>query len=139
MKADAFLSRCEKVKSTGNGTWIACCPAHEDKHPSMTVRELEDGRVLVHCFAGCAVESILGAVGMDFDALFPDRPRQDHLPPIRRPFPLVDVFACVADETFYVAYMAATIACGHRLTDTDRRLLEQSYSRIMEARRVALG
>jgi len=143
MKAEAFLSRCEKVRRTGDGTWIACCPAHEDRNPSMTVRELEDGRVLVHCFAGCAVDSILGAVGMDFDALFPDKPpRADHVAPLRRPFPAADVLEAVANETFYVAFMAAALAnapVGYGLTDRDRALLSQSYDRLMEARRLALG
>jgi len=139
VKAEAFLSSCEKVRSTGNGTWIACCPAHEDRNPSMTVRELEDGRVLVHCFAGCAVDAVLGAVGLDFDALFPDRPKQDHVAPLRRPFPAADVLEAVVGETFYVAFMAAIMSEGHVLTPTDKRLLEQSYDRIMEARRLALG
>ena len=53
---------------------------------------LEDGRVLVHCFAGCGVSEILGAVGLDFDALFPPKPI-DHAPPMRRPFPAADVLA----------------------------------------------
>lgn len=140
MKAEAFLSRCEKVRSTGNGTWIACCPGHEDKNPSMTVRELEDGRTLVHCFAGCDVEKILSAVGLGFDALFPDKPpRADHIAPLRRPFPAADVLEAVANETFYVAYMAATMADGYVLDATDKRLLYQSFDRLMEARRLGLG
>jgi hypothetical protein len=52
------------------------------------------------------------------------------------------VFRAVADETFYVAYMAymaATMAQRHLLTPTDKALLEQSYERIMEARRLSLG
>lgn len=140
MKAEAFLSRCEKVRATVNGTWIACCPGHEDKNPSMTVRELEDGRVLVHCFAGCDVEQILGAVGMDFDALFPDKPpRADHIAPLRRPFPASDVLEAVANETFYVAYMAATMADGYQLDQHDRTILMQAFDRLMEARRLGLG
>src|SRR5574341_2174616 len=133
MKAEAFLSRCEKVRRTGNGTWIACCPAHEDHSPSMTVRELADGRVLVHCFAGCAVDAILGAIGMDFDALFPDKPpRADHMPTLRRPFPAADVLEAVANEAFYVAFMAATMEQGYVLQPVDKALLAQSFDRIME-------
>lgn len=105
----------------------------------MTVRECDDGRVLVHCFAGCAVELILGALGLEFDALFPEKTVADRVAPMRRPFPMADVFACVAEETFYVAYMAATMAAGHQLTATDKALLEQSYHRIMDARRYAIG
>lgn len=140
MKAEAFLSRCDKVRATGSGTWVACCPAHEDKNPSMTVRELEDGRVLVHCFGGCEVEQILGAVGLTFDALFPDRPpRDDHIKPLRRPFPVADVFEAVASDVFYVAYMAAAMASGYTLIPVDKKLLEESSRRLMEAHRLALG
>lgn len=140
MKAEALLSRCEKVRSTGNGTWIARCPGHDDKNPSMTVRELEDGRVLAHCFAGCSIEMILDAAGLGFDDLFPDKPpRSDRIAPLRRPFPAADVLEAVANETFYVAYMAATMAGGYALDNADRGLLNQSFERLMEARRLALG
>jgi hypothetical protein len=143
LSADALISRLEKAKRTGAGTWLACCPAHEDKSPSLSIRELDDGRVLVHCFAGCGVDEILGAVGMDFDALFPEKPpHADHTPPLHRPFPAADVLEAVASETFYVAFMAAALAnspVGYGLADTDRALLWQSYERIMEARRLALG
>lgn len=138
MKAEAFLSRCAKVKSTGNGTWIACCPAHEDKRPSMTVRELEDGRVLIHCFAGCGVEGILGAVGLDFDALFPDKP-QEQLKPLRRPFPAADVLAALASEAMVLSVFMLDVEMGRVMLqdDFDRALL--ASSRIQEAVRYALG
>lgn len=105
----------------------------------MTVRELEDGRVLVHCFGGCAVDQILGALGLDFDALFPDKLPKDNYPRERRPFPAADVLAAVAQETFYVAYMACTMSQGYVLDDTDKALLMRSYERLMEAQRLALG
>ena len=37
-----LLSTLNKVKQTGPGRWIACCPAHVDKHPSLSVRETEN-------------------------------------------------------------------------------------------------
>ena len=142
MKVELLLSRCEKVRSTGRGTWLACCPAHEDKNPSMTVRETEEGVVLVHCFAGCDVGQIISAVGLEFDALFPDRPKPDFVAPMRRSFPAADVLTAVASEAFYVAFMAAQLAslpADQQLTDTDREILWQAYERISEARRLALG
>lgn len=68
MSVDALLSRLDGVKRTGPGRWIARCSAHDDRHASLSVRELDDGRVLVHDFAGCSVEEVLAAVGMTFDA-----------------------------------------------------------------------
>ena len=55
MTAATFLDRLDGVKRTGAGRWLARCPAHDDKRASLAVRELDDGRVLVHDFAGCAV------------------------------------------------------------------------------------
>lgn len=78
--AENFIQRLAKVRGR-NGSWTACCPAHNDKGPSLAVRELPDGRVLVHCFAGCETESVLGSVGMDMSDLFPRR----KAPPVHRP------------------------------------------------------
>ncbi len=48
------------------------CPAHEDKTPSMSVSETRDGRVLVHCFAGCSQEAVIAA--LKSAGLWPDGP-----------------------------------------------------------------
>lgn len=49
--------------------WCGCqrgkqvhCPAHDDEHPSLSVDTGHDGRVLVHCFAGCTQEAVIGAL-----------------------------------------------------------------------------
>lgn len=139
MKTDAFLAKLEKVRRTGNGTWIACCPGHDDRSPSMTVREADGGVVLVHCFAGCDVGKILGAVGMDFDALFPDKPQADRVPAVRRPFPAADVLEAVAGECLLISVAAANISRGLKLTDEDRARVMTASERVLEARRLALG
>lgn len=138
MRADNLLSRLEKVRATGNGTWIACCPAHADKHPSMTIRELEDERVLVHCFAECSVESILQAVGLEFDALFPEKPLE-HAKPLRRPFPAADVLESLSTETEIVVVAAGNVRQGLELTDADRSRLLLAAERIEAGRRLANG
>lgn len=138
MKAEALLSQCRKVRNTGNGTWVACCPSHEDKNPSMTVRELDDGRVLVHCFAGCSVEMILGAVGLTFDALFPDKP-QEMARPLSRPFPAADVLLAVEHELAIAAIIAADLARGKPIPEGTMERLADVRARIEEARRLAVG
>lgn len=137
MRADIFLSRLDKVRSTGSGTWIACCPAHQDKHPSMTVREADD-RVLVHCFADCSVEQILASVGLTFDALFPEKPR-DRVAPLRRPFPASDVLEALALETLIVAATASQVAAGCELTQADKERLWMAHDRIVRGRNLANG
>jgi hypothetical protein len=50
--------------------FIARCPAHEDRSPSLSVRDGQDGRTLIHCFAGCSVESVCDALRIKVSDLF---------------------------------------------------------------------
>jgi hypothetical protein len=50
--------------------WIAKCPSHADRAPSLTISSGREGRVLLHCFAGCPVEAILRHAGMSMGHLF---------------------------------------------------------------------
>lgn len=67
------LSRLSGVKKTQSG-YIASCPAHEDTHPSLSIREAEDGRVLLHCWTGCRTQDVVAAIGLTMADLFPARP-----------------------------------------------------------------
>lgn len=73
MSAEALLARLDRVRRVGVGKFVARCPAHEDRGPSLAVAEVGDGRLLVHCFAGCTPLAVLDAIGLDFAALFPER------------------------------------------------------------------
>lgn len=74
MKIEEFLSRLQGVSESGAGSWIACCPAHEDSNPSMSVSIGDNGGILVHCHAGCSAESIVGALGLKMSDLMKDSP-----------------------------------------------------------------
>jgi len=67
------LSRLSKVKKTGDQQWMACCSAHEDKTQSLSIKELPDGQILIHCFAQCGAIEVLSSLGMDYEDLFPPR------------------------------------------------------------------
>jgi DNA primase len=138
MNVEDFLSRLHRVKPTGRGTWLACCPAHDDRNPSLSIRETDDGRILLKCFPGCSADEIVGAVGLELHDLFPEKPIE-YAEPLRRPFPAGDVLEAVADETLYVALVAANVAHGMELSDADRERLMIAHERIMEARRLSLG
>lgn len=135
MSVETLLSRLTKVKPTGRGTWLACCPHHEDRSPSMTIRECDDGRVLVHCFAGCSVFEIAGAAGIDLSELFPPKPIE-HAPVMRRPFPAADVLEALSHESTVVLFAAKEAAEGRPV---DHPRLLKAISRIEEGRRAALG
>lgn len=69
------LSRLDKVKATGPNKWKACCPAHDDKNPSLGITEAADGKVLLHCWTGCTARDITAAIGLELSDLFPgDKP-----------------------------------------------------------------
>ena len=130
MKAEALLSRLDKVKPTGSGRWVACCPAHNDRSPSLSIRELDDGRVLVHCFSGCEVEAVLGAVGLTFDALYPEKLTGNGKPRERRPFPATDILRALLHETLVVALAGYKIARGELLAPVDQERLTVAVERI---------
>lgn len=138
MRAEDFVSRLAKARKTGPGRWVACCPAHEDDHPSFTIREIEDGRILVHCFGGCNVEEVVAAVGVSLSDLFPEK-LIDYARPERKPFRAEDVMKCVEMEMQIVALCAADMAAGKSLSDTDRKRLALANSRLAEATRLSLG
>ena len=68
MNAQDVLDRLEKVTGS-KGKWMACCPAHQDKSPSLAVTEADD-RVLVHCFSGCDTQDVTAAIGLNVADLF---------------------------------------------------------------------
>jgi DNA primase len=50
--------------------WKARCPGHDDRVPSLTITQGDDGRTLIHCFGGCQTAQVLGAVGLHLRDLF---------------------------------------------------------------------
>lgn len=77
---DELLDRLDKVRPSGKDRWVACCPVHGDKNPSMSVAE-KDGRVLCHCFScGANGLEVIKALGLAASVLF-DKPLESgHIP-----------------------------------------------------------
>lgn len=73
---DKVLSCLDKVKSAGTNKWKACCPAHDDKSPSLAITETSDGTVLLKCWAGCTAQNIVSAIGLELRDLFPGEKRE---------------------------------------------------------------
>lgn len=131
MQVAALLSRLDRIKQTGPDTYQARCPAHDDNGPSLTIRETEDGKVLVHCFSGCSVHEIVSAIGLEISDLFP--PRRHNGKPERRPFPAIDALRAVAFEALVVAAAGSSLLTGAPLTSADRERLMLAVSRIQSA------
>ena len=65
------LAGLERVVDRGYGQFYACCPAHDDTNPSLSIKVLDDGRVLIHCFAGCTIDQVLMALHLELPDLYP--------------------------------------------------------------------
>ncbi|HUW15341.1 MAG TPA: hypothetical protein VM537_36860, partial [Anaerolineae bacterium] len=91
--ARRLLPLLQLVQRRGDG-WIGLCPAHDDRSPSLSIREGKDGRVLLKCHAGCTVEAIVAVLGLQMRDLFdpsadrgrtPAAPRRPRAEPGRPP------------------------------------------------------
>ncbi len=104
------------------------CPSHEDRGPSLSIRELEDGRVLIFCFAGCRTGDVLATIGLQMSDLF-DNPIKHHLPPIRGGFSARELLELNAHEVT-VAAMLSLKAQTVPLSPADTERLLQAAARL---------
>jgi hypothetical protein len=70
----ADLATSLNARPTGAGRWMARCPAHSDRAPSLSITAGDDARVLLFCFAGCKLPEILTSIGLHIRDLFPRPP-----------------------------------------------------------------
>lgn len=131
---DTLLARLDRVRQTGADRWIARCPAHDDRSPSLSVRALPDGRVLLHDFAGCDVGDVLAALGLSLADLYPAGALADRLDSIadwRR----ARLQAAADYERAILAVRAAAQAEGHdgSMEDRERAALARRRLRKIDA------
>lgn len=134
---DVLLSRLDGVRVTGAGRWIARCPAHEDRSPSLAIREMDDGRVLLHDFAGCETEAILAAIGLEFAALFPARSTTQQRSPLVSRVAAMDALAAIDHEAHVVAIIGADFLQHREIDPPTWQRLALVAQRIGDARAVA--
>lgn len=134
--AETFLARVEWYKQTGAGRWIFKVPGRKDKRPSGSARELEDGRLLIHDFAGSSAAEMLAAVGLEMTDLYPEK-LSDHGKPERRTFWAADALKCCAFEAMVCAAAAVSMAAGEPLSSVDRDRLMVAAERLNAAAKKA--
>ena len=128
-----LIDRLEGVRETGPSRWIARCPSHDDRSPSLSIRELDDGRILLHDFGGCHVSDVLSALGMEMTDLFPER-LSHHLPPTHSRIPASDLLKIIADEALTVGVIAGLILDDRDIDEDEWSRLSLAVRRIGEAR-----
>lgn len=133
--AEKMLSHLVWVKQTGAGKWQAVCPAHDDKHPSLNIKERDDGALLLKCWAGCSAAEIVSAVGLELSDLFPKSENFDQTRAPRReirPWSALDVLRALTHEVTIVAVCAGRLNSAG-LTPEDAARLSLATQRLWAA------
>lgn len=118
MGIEQILDRLDHCKATGNDQWHASCPGHDDRSPSLSIKAKSDGRVLLHCHAGCGAIDVLNAIDLDFSALYPP---DDHYRARRRK-PSGPAF-----NELVIATGRAAIKAGKYLTASDKQTMRTAF------------
>lgn len=136
MSLEMMLSRLKKVRRSSPDSFMACCPAHDDRNPSLSIKDTGGGKILLNCLAGCEKLDILGALGMDWEDIMPPRLATEHHKPIKpttqRVYPS-DALKAIQLEARIVAMAAFEITKGNKLTDDDLSRLKVAMDRINTA------
>lgn len=123
---DDILPRLEKVKKKGQ-EWVACCPVHNDRNPSMYLRETSD-RVLIHCFScGAKGLDVVKALDLPMSVLFKD---------IKRGSIPKQVIELAREDVFFIDLYDQKKARGERITVNELRRyrLAKERSKLLDDR-----
>lgn len=132
VSASDILAHLQGVRVTGPDRWIARCPAHEDRAPSLSIREAED-RTLLHCFAGCSPLEVVESIGLTLTDLFPSRSTAMR----RQRIPAADALRCIDAEATLVLVAARALSDGEVLESDMIARIARAAGRISEAVRAA--
>lgn len=128
------------LRSAGRGKWVCRCPAHEDRSPSLSITEGDDGRVLMHCFAGCEIDTICNRLMIDIVDLFPpreERPNYTARQGKSNRITYLQALQLIKQETYIVWMAAQNLAAGHQLKPEDLERLDQVTQKITSAMEAA--
>ncbi len=136
MIADKLLDRLEGVRETAPSQWVAKCPAHEDRSPSLSIREV-DNTVLIYCHASCSVYEILNSVSLTFSDLYPPRDPLTHSgKPVRRRPDYKGAWLSAVKAFYLLVIATADVEKGKVLSELDRQSVALARDRIYQAMEV---
>ena len=131
------LARLEHVIDRGYGQFFACCPAHDDGHPSLSIKVLDDGRVLLHCFAGCGVDRVLAALQLELSDLYSYAPH-----PAKSKAPrwnARDLLSMARREVQVAVIAVADVLAGKPINASDQQRLQVAHERLSKFVEVCHG
>ena len=136
MFADRILEKLEGVRRRGPDSWIARCPAHDDRTPSLVIDD-RGSSVLLHCHAACPTEEVVAAIGLKMCDLF-ERTADSYEGRQRRPsFNARSVLAVLSQDAIHIYVAGAHIASGRALSNHDTSALRAAVQRVRRAATLA--
>jgi hypothetical protein len=135
VSAARIVERLDSARETGPSTWRAHCPACDSNSNCLSIRETDDGRVLLHCFRDqCEPAAIVEAIGVSMAELFPPRLDQHRYPPIRSLMPAREALALVDFELIVATLILEEALRERKFTRQQLERLRLCSSRINHAR-----
>lgn len=136
MNIDKLLNGLQKVKRTSNSSWMACCPAHADRSPSLSIKDTGDGKLILKCFAGCETIDVLGALGLDWDDVMPPKETVERIQtvkPMKHTIYATDALRVIKNESMIITMAAMDITKGRVITDAELARIKLAMERIKTA------
>ena len=124
------MNHFDGVRETGSGQYSCRCPAHEDKSNSLGIKQGDGDRILLNCFAGCDVKSILDSVGLDWKDILPDNQLYQAEKHSFNPFAVLKM---IRDEVLIIGLASADIRKGKALNDEDHMRLMKAVGNVRDA------
>lgn len=122
MSAIDVVERLEHCRQSGPDSWMARCPSHDDRGPSLSIKDVGGGRTLIHCHAGCGALEVLTALGLDWDALYPPTDRNYSAEKRQRERSVDELVVEIAK---------ADRAAGKHLSHEDREREAEAFARLI--------
>ena len=135
--AEKLLDLLHGVRRTGPQKWQARCPSHDDRSPSLSIRETSEGTLLLKCWAGCSAHEIVSSVGLKLSDLFPRsvEPCRGSAPR----FSARELLETAIFETTVVALAYRSLQSGNALSPIEQGRVEVALMAIDNLREVASG
>lgn len=110
---EGLLSRLDGVKRTGPGKWIAKCPTRNERTASLSIKQTEDGSILLHDFGGSDAGEVITALGLSWIHLIPPHLRNN------RSYSPAERQGHDAQAALNAIYGSAVLVriCGNKLLD----------------------
>jgi len=139
------LDRLDNVRPTGEG-YRADCPNGHRSRGNLSIKQTDDGTVLLHCFSGCSALEVVHGLGLELKDLF-EKPVTDYTKPeeIKRCRRMVKegqwraALEFLPLEIHIIQIAAVQIGRGESLSVEDHLRLELAGKRLTSAKAVLCG